>query len=201
MDAVLDQVDLELALENKRLEGRLRALLKTRVLVDWVHEALMVLKRHPENGKLYYDLIFQTYINTEPRTILDIVEDITIPSGKGDVSITLSCNQADIFCEIDEIVSGELDAYDECEPEAIATVFKDHPAMRLSAAIVPLIADTKVVKDTFEWAQFISETGISRKLLNHPVVKLAERLFNRQRVLDYHRIIFDTQYRKQLLSE
>ncbi len=132
---------------------------------------------------------------------LDIVEDITIPSGKGDVSITLSCNQADIFCEIDEIVSGELDAYDECEPEAIATVFKDHPAMRLSAAIVPLIADTKVVKDTFEWAQFISETGISRKLLNHPVVKLAERLFNRQRVLDYHRIIFDTQYREQLLSE
>ncbi len=78
LDAVLEQVDLELALENKRLESRLRALLKTRVLVDRVHEALMVLKRHPENGKLYYDLIYETYITPEPRTILSIVDELDI---------------------------------------------------------------------------------------------------------------------------
>lgn len=78
LDAVLDQVDLELALENKRLEGRLRALLKTRILVDKVHEALMVLKRHPENGKLYYDLIYETYIAPEAKTILSIVDELDI---------------------------------------------------------------------------------------------------------------------------
>ena len=78
LDAILAQVDLELALENKRLEARLRALVKTRVLVDQVHDALMVMKRRPDNGQLLYDLIYQTYIEPEPKTILDIVDDLDI---------------------------------------------------------------------------------------------------------------------------
>ncbi len=132
---------------------------------------------------------------------LDILERITIPDGKGDVAITLSCDHADLFCKIDEVVSGDQDAYDDCAPEEIATVFKGHPALQLSAAIVPSVVDSEAVKDAFVWARFINETGIPKRLLNHPLVKLAAKLFNERKILDYHRIIFDTQYREQLLSE
>lgn len=132
---------------------------------------------------------------------LELSEDITIPDGKGDVSITLSCDMASDFCEIEELVSGGLDTYEDCAPEAIAIVFKDHPALRLSSAIVPHIADAEVVQKAFAWARFVHETGVSKKTLSHPLVKLAKKLFNEQRVLDYHRIVFDTQYREQLLSE
>ena len=49
--------------------------------------------------------------------------------------------------------------------------------------------------------RIINENGISNNLLNHPLTKLAEKLFNEQRVLDYHRIVFDLAYRADLLSE
>ncbi len=132
---------------------------------------------------------------------LDIAERITIPDGKGDVAITLSCDQADYFCEIEKIVSVDQDTYDDCAPEDIAIVFKDHPAMLLSAAIVPTIVDSEAVKRGLVWARFINETGIPKRLLNHPLTKLAAKLFKEQRTLDYHRIVFDTQYRGHLLSE
>ena len=37
--------------------------------------------------------------------------------------------------------------------------------------------------------------------LSHPVVRLAEKLFNKHRLLDYHRILFDIPYREKLISE
>lgn len=132
---------------------------------------------------------------------LDLAEYITIPDGKGDVAITLSRDVEDDFLKIDEMVSGDLDAYNDCTPEAIAEIFKKSPAMALSAVLVPQIADTEIVKETFEWARFINESGISDDLLSHPLTLLAERLFNEGRVLDYHRIIFDIAYRNNLLAE
>ncbi len=135
------------------------------------------------------------------RYRLDILERITLPDGKGDVAITLSCDHADLFCKIDEVVSGDQDTYDDCAPEDIAIVFKDHPAMQLSSAIVPTIVDSDAVKRGLVWARFFNETGIPQRLLNHPLTKLAEKLFKEQRILDYHRIIFDTQYRGRFLCE
>ena len=45
------------------------------------------------------------------------------------------------------------------------------------------------------------ENGIADEILNHPVVRLAEKLFNKHRLLDYHRILFDIPYREKLISE
>ncbi len=132
---------------------------------------------------------------------LELAEYITIPDGKGDVAITLTRDVEDDFLKIDEMVSGDLDAYNDCSPEAIAEVFKDNPAMALSTILVPQFADTEVVKETFAWARFINENGISDDLLSHPLTQLAEKLFNEGRVLDYHRMIFDTPYRDKLLAE
>lgn len=78
---------------------------------------------------------------------------------------------------------------------------KDDPAMRLTEAIVPVIIESEAVQDTFERARFINENGIADEILNHPVVRLAEKLFNKHRLLDYHRILFDIPYREKLISE
>lgn len=132
---------------------------------------------------------------------LEIAEYITIPAGKGDITLTLTRDDADDFLKIDSMLSGDVDGYENCSPDEIGAKYKDDPVMRLAEALVPSIVDTEVVQDTFEWARFINENGISDKLLNHPVVRLAERLFNEHRLLDYHRILFDIPYREKLVSE
>ena len=55
VDALASKLDMELALENKRVESRLSAMMKTRFLVDRIHEALSVLKKKPGNGDQLYD--------------------------------------------------------------------------------------------------------------------------------------------------
>ena len=109
---------------------------------------------------------------------LEIAEYITVPDGKGDI-----------------------DEYENCEPSEIGKRYKNDPAMRLTEAIVPVVIESEAVQDTFEWARFINENGIADEILNHPVVRLAEKLFNKHRLLDYHRILFDIPYRDKLISE
>ena len=88
-----------------------------------------------------------------------------------------------------------------CEPSEIGKRYKNDPAMRLTETIVPVVIESEAVQDTFEWARFINENGIADEILNHPVVRLAEKLFNKHRLLDYHRILFDIPYREKLISE
>ena len=65
MDKILEQIDLQLAVENKRLESRLEGAKKSRILLDRVNDALTVLKHKPHNGKKLYRLIYLTYIAPE----------------------------------------------------------------------------------------------------------------------------------------
>lgn len=65
VDTLLDQVDLELAMGNRKLESRMESVRKTRLLIDRVNEALTILKRKPENGERLYQLIYLTYIAPE----------------------------------------------------------------------------------------------------------------------------------------
>ena len=132
---------------------------------------------------------------------LEIAEYITVPDGKGDITLTLTRDVPDDFMKIDSILSSDVDEYENCEPSEIGKQYKDDPAMRLTEAIVPVIIESEAVQDTFEWARFINENGIADEILNHPVVRLAEKLFNKHRLLDYHRILFDIPYREKLISE
>lgn len=65
LDALLEQVDLEMSWGNRRLESRLEGIQKSRLLLDRVNEALTVLKKKPENGERLYKLIYLTYIAPE----------------------------------------------------------------------------------------------------------------------------------------
>ena len=103
--------------------------------------------------------------------------------------------------KLDAMLSGHIEVYDDCAADELADTFKDDPAMIISNALVPKLVETDVVAETFEWARFINETGISDDLLNDPLTLLAEKLFKERRILDYHRIVFDLSYRKKLLAE
>lgn len=131
---------------------------------------------------------------------LELAEYITVPDGKGDVAVTLTRDVADDFMKVDAMLSGH-EAYDECAADELADTFKDDPAMIISKTLIPTLVDTDAMAETFDWARFINEKGISDELLNNPLTLLAEKLFNERRILDYHRIVFDLPYRNKLLAE
>lgn len=66
LDTLLDSVDVEMSLENKMLESRLRSMEKSRILMDRVNEALSLLRRKPDDGERLYNILFSTYVIPEP---------------------------------------------------------------------------------------------------------------------------------------
>ena len=73
LDELLDYVDLEGVLGNKKLQGRIEAIEKTKILMDRVNEALTVLRKKPGNGEQLYNLIYVTYIQPERLKYNDIL--------------------------------------------------------------------------------------------------------------------------------
>gem|GEM_PF-1977621 len=68
LDALLSMVDVELSLGNRKLEGRLQSVQRSRLLLDRVNEALTMIKTKPRNGDLMYRIIYETYIAPEVLT-------------------------------------------------------------------------------------------------------------------------------------
>lgn len=62
IDQMIQQLDIEMAMGNRRRENELASIQKSRMLIERVNEALTVLKNKPENGERLYELIYMTYI-------------------------------------------------------------------------------------------------------------------------------------------
>ena len=73
IDELLDYVDLEGVLGNRKLEGRIAAIQKTKILLDRVNEALTVLRKKPDNGELLYNVIYYTFINPHKLKYNDLL--------------------------------------------------------------------------------------------------------------------------------
>ena len=67
VDALAEKLDVHMSLENKRVESRVNAMMKTRFLVDRIHEALTILRKKPGNGEELYAVIYTTYIDPVER--------------------------------------------------------------------------------------------------------------------------------------
>lgn len=80
LDALLEQVDLEMAMDNRKLESRMAGVRKSRLLLDRVNEALTVLKKKPENGEKLYQLIYLTYITPEQMTHTELLYRLDMSS-------------------------------------------------------------------------------------------------------------------------
>lgn len=81
LDAILRYIDVELSLDNKKLESRIESIKKSRLLLDRVNEALTVLKRKPEHGEKMYEVIYMTYLAPEKLSHNDCYTDSTFPHG------------------------------------------------------------------------------------------------------------------------
>ena len=57
LDSLIDRIDLEMSMENRKLESRIAGVQKSRILLDRVNEALTVLKKKPNDGERLYELI------------------------------------------------------------------------------------------------------------------------------------------------
>lgn len=80
LDRLLERMDLELGMNNRKLESRIESVRKSRLLLDRVNEALSVLKRKPENGAKMYELIYLTYIAPDKLSHTDLLYRLDISS-------------------------------------------------------------------------------------------------------------------------
>lgn len=78
VDHLLSAVDIELSRGNKKLEDRLNQTAKTRILIDRVNIALTVLKNKPGDGRLLYEVLYQTYITEESLSHREILYRVQV---------------------------------------------------------------------------------------------------------------------------
>lgn len=80
IDRLAEKIDLVTTLGDKRIESQVNTMMKTRFLVDRIHEALSVLRQKPRNGDLLYSLIYTTYIDPVERKHEEIIDMLHISS-------------------------------------------------------------------------------------------------------------------------
>ena len=78
IDKLIDHMDLEVALGNRKLENRMEGIMRTRLLFDRVNEALTVLSHKPDNGKRLYDVIYRTYIRPDKLSHLELLDELRL---------------------------------------------------------------------------------------------------------------------------
>ena len=83
LDELIDRIDLELGLENKRLESRLNSVTKSRLLIDRINEAVSVLKTKPKDGNDMYRVIYKTFMDSNVcRNIYDLFYELNLSKRK-----------------------------------------------------------------------------------------------------------------------
>lgn len=80
IDKLIEHVDSELAWGNKKLEGRLEGIEKSRLMIDKLEMALTVLKSKPGNGERLYELINLTYLCSEKYFHQELLEKLQMSS-------------------------------------------------------------------------------------------------------------------------
>jgi len=78
LDALLWSVSDELDMNNRRLEGRLKSISKSRLLLDRFNEAMTILKQKPGNGQMMYSIIHETYLIPEKLTHSQLIYRLDI---------------------------------------------------------------------------------------------------------------------------
>ncbi|MCM1508732.1 MAG: hypothetical protein NC177_16615 [Ruminococcus flavefaciens] len=77
-DSMVDRLDLEMSIGNKRLEQRMETAAKSRLLLDRLNEALTVLRKEPNRGERLYNLIYTAYLSPEKLKLEEILYRLDI---------------------------------------------------------------------------------------------------------------------------
>lgn len=131
--------------------------------------------------------------------ILEIMEQINLPSCKGDISGMLEFD-GDRWGKYDFALSFD-ERYDKCKAERLKEVFGDSPIVKLMDAIVSVFEGTEAESRGFSYAQYFNQMGIEPEWKCMSLVKLGEKLMDKKWMNDFHRIVLDTDYRRELLRD
>ena len=82
LDTLISRLDLELSLNNHRLESRIYALIKSRALVDRLNEAISFLRTKPGEGELLYQIIYHTYIGKKPENFYEVIDKVGLSKSR-----------------------------------------------------------------------------------------------------------------------
>lgn len=130
---------------------------------------------------------------------VEVMEQICFPSGKGDISGTITYDgdewgKYDFALSFDERHSGN-------DAEHLKEVFADSAVVRLMDAVLSVFEGTEAESRGFSYARYFNQIGIEPEWEEMPLVKLGEKLMDEKRMKDFHRIVLDTDYRTELLEE
>ena len=82
LDILISRLDMELSLNNRRLESRIDALIKSRALVDRLNEAISFLRTKPGEGELLYQIIYHTYIGKKPENFYEVIDKVGLSKSR-----------------------------------------------------------------------------------------------------------------------
>ena len=146
---------------------------------------------------LWHSFDVETDYNGQ-HIILDMGEIITLPSGRGDLSLeykpmwykdyTYDTRVSDRFLNFDRFRLSCLNNL--CSLDSVTQLFD---------LIIPNVMDSPAIQKGFEMKAVYSEKPPC--IQNHPMYILAKHLREDKRALDFHKCIFDLNYRKLLYNE
>ncbi len=133
------------------------------------------------------------------RYELEVMEQINLPSGKGDISGMLTFD-GDSWGKYDFALSFD-EQYDENGPERLKEVFTDSVIVKMMDAVVQVFEGTEAESEGFSYARYYNQTGIEPRWKRMPLVRAGEKLMQEKRMKDFHRMILDADYREEFLKE
>ena len=61
--------------ESEKLERRLSSMKDSKIILDFIDRAVIILRDYPHNGKLYYEILTKTYLNFYPYSENEMLEN------------------------------------------------------------------------------------------------------------------------------
>lgn len=133
---------------------------------------------------------------------LEFSESIELPSGKGDIFGTISYETEDGENNTYNFsLSFDLEKYDDANAEELKEIFGNSIIVQFTDAIVGVFENSDAVAEGFAYARYFHQTGIDSKWKENAIVTLGEKLMQERAMLDFHKIVLDTEYRRNLLKQ
>ncbi len=83
LDELLARIDIEGAMDNKKIESRLITVTKSRILIDRLNEAISFLRKKPKTGEDLYRIIYKTYVDPETcDSVFDLFYELNMSRRK-----------------------------------------------------------------------------------------------------------------------
>ena len=130
---------------------------------------------------------------------LELSESIELPSGKGDIFGTISYETEDgEENTYDFSLFFDVEKYDDANAEELQGIFGNSIIVQFTDAMVGVFENSDAVAEGFAYARYFHQTGIDPEWETNPLVKLGEKLMQEHAMLDFHKIVLDTDYRRSL---